>query len=894
MKQSIVVLSLVSSNIPEEQCHFAALRVEKGHTPRYLIFSLAKDWVDVDKYSSKIEEIFKDSVVFVFDKSTVSLFKKLFGIKLKSKKFIDVRELLILFYPSLSQYGLQELSTKIEMKKKLSYFSPAHQEVRFIWGVLKNCWLIGLNSDLGLISRLEEYTKGLSCEQFVGFLKKEIIKKFPDRPISTALYPKETGINLFAENSEVQAEGSLVTADEVINCFQEGGLLSKNFPGYEQRALQATMAEAIIKGFTESQDIIIEAGTGTGKSLAYLIPALWWAKKERKKVIVATHTITLQEQLFYKDLPFLQKILPFKFKTALLKGKSNYICLKSFNLDNLNDESSPNERLAYTGVFSWIRETLTGDFSEISYLQRISFIGRKYGADNPYCQPGECQFAGQCYLLKARRKAEDADLIVINHSLLLADIKTNHRILPEYSDLIIDEAHNLYQTALKQLGFEISFEQIRRTLENLVMGRGSLLYLAKKNKPFWLEVYPAVNWTEFYINLERIAGCCDQVTDQAKELFNLCQEILAGRLNIRLDESKQGRSVFSAFLIIVENLLFKLKDLIEVLNKLNSCLVLESEQLESIKFEILKNKNDFTQITDGLKDILTNDEDTRVTYLEKSGVIYLKNTFVDIVEILRKKVFSKNNSTILTSATLTVAEKFDYFARDIGVENYHSLKLESPFDYDKQMLFCVVNDIQVNQFAEEVLAAKAACFIKRIAEVMDGRTLVLFTSHRYLRLVHEQLMQTLLDSDLSILGQGIDGTREALLQEFRKNKQSILLGTSSFWEGIDIPGESLRCVIMTKLPFWPPDSPILEAKARLLESQGQDPFNDLHLPEAIIRFKQGFGRLIRTKNDKGVVILLDNRIIKKYYGRSFIKSLPILSYFQGNSEKVIVQVGNWV
>lgn len=894
---SIVVLSLIPPKMPKEEWDFAALKIEKGAAPRYFIFSLDQGYDganDLEKYNLLMDDFLSDSFVFVFETGTVTLFDQLFRNKVSSKQFIEVRELLILCCPSLSQYGLQDLSAKINFGKRFLPRSPAHQEVRLIWEVLKFCWTKALNLDVGYLSNLEEYAKGLNSEPLIGFLKKEIVKQYPDRPIRTGLDTKEESGTLFAERPENEPDAVPISGEWVGNCFRQGGLLSKSFSGYEDRTAQATMAEAIIKGFVESRDVLIEAGTGTGKSLAYLIPAIWWAKKEKKRVIVASHTITLQEQLFFKDLPLLHKILPFQFKKALLKGKNNYLCLKSFYQDRPNEECSLKERLVKAGILSWIRETSTGDFSEIPFLQNVNLIWKKYGADNPYCQPAECQFARRCYLLKIRKKAEDADLIVINHSLLLADIKTNHKILPEYSDLIVDEAHNIYQTALKQLGFEISLEQAIRLIDNITGGKGGLVPILKRNRPFWAEVYPTVNWTEFYNHLEKVSPFCTEITEQFKELFRMCQEVVGGRLNIRIDESKLGTTVFSAFMIMLENLVNRLTELTDVLSRLHSSLALEGEQMESVRYEILKNKNDLAQIIDGLKAIASKEEGNRVTYLEKSNVIYLKNTYIDIVGILQERVFSKNNSTVLTSATLTVADKFDYFARDIGVKEYLSLKLDSPFDYERQMLFCIVKDLQVKQWSEEILAVKAASFIKRIAEVMGGRTLVLFTSHRYLRLVHAQLQHDVLDSGLNVLAQGIDGTREVLLQDFMKNKHSLLLGTSSFWEGIDIPGDSLRCVIMTKLPFWPPDSPILEAKAQLLESQGYDPFQDLHLPEAIIRFKQGFGRLIRTKEDKGVVILLDDRILKKYYGKSFLKSLPILSYYQGSPENVLKQVGHWV
>lgn len=898
MKLPIVIISIESSIVLSERWHFVALIIKEGCIPKYYSFSMDGECSDIENlriYISELKEFLQDSGLFVFDIRLIPFLNKILEINLISSEIIDMKELVTIFYPFSSNQSLEELSTKIGAKIKNRYISTAHKEVRLTWEVLKSCWNKGLNSELGYINKLEELTKGLACEQFIGFLKKEIIKQYPDRPINQdqGICLIGSGPNLFGVDTENFHEKINFSSRWVTDCFKEGGLLSDYFPGYESRTSQIIMAEAIISGFTECKDTIIEAGTGTGKSIAYLIPALWWSKKNSKKVVVATHTINLQEQLFNKDLPFLQKILPFNFKIQLLKGKSNYICLKSLHHDKEISELNAKERLAYVGLYSWSRETLTGDIGEISHLENLNLIWSKYGADNPYCEPGECQFTKQCHMLRARKKAEEADLIVINHSLLLADIKTNNKVLPEYNNLIVDEAHNIYQTALKQLGFEVNLEKILRITESLISGKGSLIYTLKKNKTIWSTIFPLVYWEDFYNNTEKVLVSSHEVVDQSKELFGLCQSVLAERINLRIDENKISQTVFNAIKIAIENLISRLKNLNEILNKLSFSLTLENEQFENVKSEINRIKSNISQIIDGLNEIVVNKED-RVTYLEKGRNIYLKNTCINIAEILKEKIFNRKESTILTSATLSVANSFEYFAGDIGLENYCSIKLDSPFDFNSQMLLCVVNDMPVNQLSESVLAAKAASFIKEIVETMNGRTLVLFTSHRYLRLVYNELQRHLADSNFKLFAQGIHGTRDILLKNFIKNKKSILLGSNSFWEGIDIPGDSLKCVIMTKLPFWPPDTPIVEAKAKLLENQGRDPFKELHLPEAIIRFKQGFGRLIRTKEDKGVVILLDDRVINKYYGKFFLKSLPIISYYEGSAENVLTQTSYWV
>lgn len=894
MNESISIVSFVPSKGFGDRAYFAAMKITQGKIPQYFYSSVEAngDYKHFIELGHRVKSLLNQSTIFVFNNAN-GILNKFSGIEMDVTEVIDVKDLLTIFYPSLSNSNLEELCSKVGVNRKGIRQSPAKKEVRLLWELLKNLWNKGLEFDLSYINTLEEYCKGLSFARYLGLLKKEIIKQFPDKPIQLGMKLNGNDLDLFTDK-DIERDNFSIPPDWVKNCFEQDGLLANNFPGFETRSSQGVMADAIIEGFTGSTNIIIEAGTGTGKSIAYLIPALWWAKKNKNRVVIATHTINLQDQLYNKDIPFLQKILPFDFRSALLKGKNNYICLKNLNQNRMIEELSTQERIAIVGLYTWTRETISGDISEMSFLPNFSSLWSKFGGDNGYCQPGDCSFTKDCFLFRARKKAEEADIIIVNHSLLFADIKTNNKIIPEYSNLIIDEAHNIYQTALKQLGFEISSEHIVRIIENILGSKGSLVSILKKNRPYWSEIFPIINWEDFYKLLDQLPEICDGIMEQSKELFGLCQGLLADRINIRVNEMKIGKNAFDFLTVSIENLTFRLRNLVEVLSRLYSLLTLENEHLENIRYEINRIKNEINQILEGLNRIITTNDETRVTYIEKSGILYLKDTSVDITGILKEKIFDLKRSTILTSATLTVDNSFEYFARDIGLDRYKSLSLNSPFDFDSQMLFCIVNDIPMSKGIEDTLVDKVSKFIKQVGETMNGRTLVLFTSHRFLRQVYHLLHEQLVDSDLNILAQGMNGTRESLLKDFMNNSRGILLGTNSFWEGIDIPGDDLRCVIMTKLPFWPPDTPILEAKANLIETQGGDSFKHLHLPEAVIRFKQGFGRLIRSKNDSGVVILLDERILNKKYGKTFIKSLPILSYFQGSSEKVISQVKRWV
>jgi len=885
LEHGIAVLSLVSPKIPGEKWHFAYLRIKDSVRPSYCLISAATISELAQKTEdSNINTLLRDSLVFVYDKATISQLSSL-RIELNKLEIIFVNELLALFYPIYKPEDLEDISQRLQIRQK-PFCTPAQKKVRVLWEIVKRCWQKGLNEDLGFINRLQELTKGLSCHIFLKLLEKEIIKRFPDRPITTEPYSNMLD-NLFEEEEKQGDENVPISSEWAELSFRPGGLLSKSFPGYEPREMQTIMAQAIVDSFVRSQNLVVEAGTGTGKSIAYLIPAIWWAKRNKKRVVIATHTINLQEQLCKKDLPFLHNILPFGFKQVLLKGKNNYVCLQALNYEKAIADFSDLERFIYAAMLSWVRETDSGDLAEIEAFQNMSSFWRKYGADNPDCRPSECRLAERCFMLRARRKAENADIVIINHSLLLADIKTNYSILPEYEDLIIDEAHNLYPTALKQFGFEITREKICKLMENIAGNKGSLVAVLKKDLPLWTEIFPEGNWSELFQVLDQMTIQGKRIQSHATELFEFLQSIIGERVNLRLCRTKLGDQVYKAFIVMLENLSSTLMEIKQNLTKTYACLSADMKQLEIYRLEVGRINNEVGQIIDGLELIVAGEDDNRITYLEKSNVVYLKNTAIDIAGVLREKIFQKNNSTILTSATLTVAGQFDYFAQELGLENYKALKLDSPFNYERQMMFCIVDDLPILQTPENVLAQKTAYFIAGISKSLHGRTLVLFTSHRYLRLVDHYLRQELRNSPLRILAQGLDGSRGTLLQDFIRNNRSILLGTSSFWEGVDIPGDNLSCVIMTRLPFWPPDSPIYEAKARLYAEKGKDPFYELYLPEAIIRFKQGFGRLIRTKDDKGTVILLDDRIITKQYGQHFLKSLPVSRHFCGSSEEII-------
>lgn len=886
---------MLEPNIKDSLSEIVILKVIDGQEPEVLTIEFGKYLNDhSNSYKDDILKFIGEDYVFVYDLKRSATLKNLLQEDFSLLVYIDVCELLTIFYPSLGNNQLKKVIRILDIDEEADDCSEKYREVKLICSIIQKCWYKGLNMDLGHLHKLEEAAKCLSSQLFIRSIRKEVEKNYVEGIYKPGPNLAD-GINLFKKEPENRQQEIELNSEWVVDTFRGNGLLSEKLPGFEVRSSQILMVEAILKGFTESVNTIIEAGTGTGKSISYLIPALWWSRKHRQRVVVATHTINLQEQLFFKDLPFLEKILPFSFKAQLLKGKGNYLCLKEFYREKWKNElKTKEENLVYASILTWIKETLTGDLSEIAALKDFYFLKNKFGAEGIDCQPRECYYAKECFLLKARKLADEADLVIVNHSLLLADIKANHKVIPEYNYLIIDEAHNLYHAALKQLSFELSLEKIITPINKLLTDKGSTILYLKKNLPLWSEVFSLIKWEDILKALNDLTIEGNELIIKSKELFIQFSNILEGCNTQSINQKYLDDNTNNALKIMIENLLFQLNSITDILSKMTSCFSLGNEQFLDFINEINKIKNEFADISLGLKAICSAKEEDRVTYLEKSTNIFLKSVRVDIASILKEKIFDLKYCTILTSATLTIEDSFEFIARDIGLEKYNSLKLDTVFDFNKQMLLTIVNDIPISRLSEEALVKKSANFIGRVVEILAGRTLVLFTSYRHLRLVSKELKPYLINYNIRTYVQGVDGTREQILREFTNDSKSVLLGTNSFWEGIDLPGENLKCVIITRLPFWPPDNPIIEAKANLLAQEGRKPFEELHLPEAIIRFKQGFGRLIRNKSDNGVVIILDDRLVTKSYGNRFLKSLPISSYFQGNSHEVLNQVRGWI
>ncbi|HWQ89194.1 MAG TPA: helicase C-terminal domain-containing protein [Desulfitobacteriaceae bacterium] len=920
MKETIVIFDLETTGLDlyyDEILEFGAWRIEEGKKPVSLQF-LVCPRQEVTNRVLKLTGIIREELacagtleehreeIFNFFQDAVLVGHNIeFDLRFLQRglrcdfnqEYWDTLELARIFFPALGHYRLSVLAEKLDLALPDDFsFHRALTDAWITWKLLEACWHKGKEYDLSFYDQAKRLLEGWKGAKFLALLHQEITRSFPERLIYTDVVTRPGEEGLFVENvfqDEVPTE-----AEWVLRSFSSGGILQEILSGYESRLGQIRMAESVVEGLTNSQHIVVEAGTGTGKSFAYLLPALWWARKTGQKVVVATHTIPLQEQLYQKDLPVLAQILPFSFRSVILKGKGNYCCLKKWAGTQANpSELSTQDRLAALSVLSWLRETETGDLQELPQTDIIQKIRFKISAETENCDHQRCPRAGICFLFRARKRAENADLVIVNHSLLFSDLKTDYKVLPEYRYLVVDEAHHLHSSALEQLGSEMSLDKVERLLEKVYRPQGQCFYLSfKLRQGYYAALVTSAAWDVFTQKLEEIPKECEAVLEQVRELFLFFAKILNKQQTLRLIKAFKQENWWSALAIQAENLMGRLSQLVFSLEGLNKVLAAEdTDELDSLRRELAGYQRDLEGFKETLSFLLNIEDIMRVTWLEYKSVICLKSSFVDVSQILNDKVFSRLNSAILTSATLSIAGSFRHYLQEVGLpKSTLALQVASPFDFGEQMSLYVVKDLWKSQEAEGIIAAKIAEFVAEIAQHLRGRTLVLFTSHRLLQAAYIPLLRHLEKSDLNLLAQGIDGGRSTILGEFLRNPGSVLLGATSFWEGIDIPGQALSCVILVKLPFWPPSLPLIEARSELLQSQGRNPFWEFMLPEAVIKFKQGFGRLIRSKTDRGFVILLDDRVISKRYGSMFLSSLPLETHRRGDGKQVLEKIETWI
>lgn len=696
---------------------------------------------------------------------------------------------------------------------------------------------------------------------------------------------------------------------DVTAILQPGGPFFDSFPEYEHRPEQVEMLRSTAEAISDSRHLLIEAGTGIGKSLAYLIPAALWAIKNERHVVISTNTINLQDQLISKDIPGLQTALDLDLRASVLKGRGNYLCPHHVEILRKGGPKNNLEIRVLGKILVWLEKSISGDRGEINLNgPREDRVWHRLSAESEDCSTENClkRTGGRCPFYQARQASHSAHLIIVNHALLLADVATGNRILPEYDTLIVDEAQHLESATTNALSFYASQANIRRSLNALGdEKKGALGWLSSYGK----DALTPADFASLQTLIETISKKAFKVESRMDEFFQALDTFLEhqrggkpiGRYTQRerILDSTRTQPDWSDVEIAWEQGRNSLNDLLESLQKLWEAIremILrapeDEPQIESVLGDMREVYGELYELFENL-DALVFDPDSNMIYWAEvtpnQKHISVKAAPLHIGELMEKHIWYEKRAVVLTSATLTTTGNFDYIRNRLQAIDAEEMTLGSPFDYQTAALLYLVNDIPEPTDYRGHQTALNQCLIPLCKET-GGRTLVLFTSYTQLHKTAEAITSPLAQEGIIVYEQGSGPSPHTLLKNFQESDQAVLLGTRAFWEGVDIPGKDLSVLVIAKLPFDVPSDPIVSARSETF----QDPFSEYMLPEAILGFRQGFGRLIRSKQDLGIVVSMDRRLLTKTYGPLFINSLPPCTIQEGPLHKTPEVAARWL
>jgi ATP-dependent DNA helicase DinG len=694
--------------------------------------------------------------------------------------------------------------------------------------------------------------------------------------------------------------------DEAAATLEFGGAFARKFPNFEYRPQQVEMLRAVGGAFCQGRHLLVEAGTGTGKSMAYLIPAALWAMKNNTRVVISTNTINLQDQLINKDIPDMVSTLGIDLRAAVLKGRANYLCPRRIDNIRRRGPADADEMRVLAKVMVWLQNTRTGDRVEINLNGPVEReVWMRICAEDEGCSTENCtkRTGGNCPFNRARQAAQGAHLLIVNHALLLADVATGNRVLPEYDYLIIDEAHHLEEATTNALSFHITQSDVDRTVRELggpragVMGWMLDILQPVLSPPDYAGADHLVQrTTDLAFNFDSLARSFfdsvlgfinDQRSGKAGGMYAYQERILpATRTQPAWTDVEIAWDEASRTLVpMLENMELLLRGLSELANDPPP----EAEEVYNQLGNIHRRLSEFNE---NINAMVFKPAPDRIYWAEvhpNYNRLSLHAAPLHIGPLMEQYLWNTKTSVVLTSATLTAAGEFDYLRGRLLAETAYELALGSPFDYETAALVYVVDDIPEPSDRYGHQRAVETGLIQ-LALAAGGRTLALFTSYEQLKRTSQSIGPVLARSDIRVFEQGEGASSSALLETFRTTERAILLGTRAFWEGVDVPGDALSVLAIVKLPFDVPTDPIIAARSETFE----DPFNQYSMPEAILRFRQGFGRLIRTQQDRGVVAILDKRILTKRYGQAFLDSLPSTTVKRGSLANLPRAAARWL
>ncbi|NWG06813.1 MAG: DEAD/DEAH box helicase family protein [Chloroflexi bacterium] len=817
---------------------------------------------------------------------------------------IDTYELAAVLMPTASRYNLGALG------KQLGILLPAtHRaldDARVTMVAFNKLFETARELPLDLVAEIVRLSEPLEWD--AGWIFQEVLRIRAKEGIQAKKTKKKEALHFDdsrfppLDNPE---NPSPLNADEVASILEYGGPFSQYFESFEQRPEQIGMIRAVTNALSHGSHLMVEAGTGVGKSFAYLVPAALFATQNNTRVVVSTNTINLQDQLIQRDLPNLSQALNLDFRFAVLKGRSNYLCPR--RLENLRHFGPRNadEMRVLAKVMVWQLDNASGDRSEINLTGPIEReVWTRISAEDDACTTETCikRTGGACPFHRAKTASQSAHVLVVNHALLLSDVATGSKVLPEYSRLIIDEGHHLEAATTNALSFKLSQFDMDRMMKEIGGSNAGVLgrILGETNE--------TIRPSDLGLLQQKVSRATDmafRIEQLNREFFNVLGEFA------RLQREGQPPTTYAwqarvlpatrtlpgwdevemAWDSTDETLKLLLNELSEIYKAAADLYADGHENLEDVIGDLGNVARRLTEAEANITGMISKPVNGMVYWIEvqpNGNRLSLNAAPLSVAELVEKYLWHEKRSVILTSATLTAHGEFQYLRNTLGADEAEEMQLGSPYDYESAALLYIANDIpEPNVNGYQQLLDRT---IINTAKATGGRMLVLFTSYAALKKTSQAITGPLARDEIYVYEQGDGASPNALLESFKATDRAVLLGTKSFWEGVDVPGDSLSVVVITKLPFDVPTDPLIAARSEMYE----DSFNQYYLPEAILKFRQGFGRLIRTASDRGIVAILDRRVLTKQYGRLFLESLPQCTARQGPAANLPREAGKWL
>jgi len=849
----------------------------------------------LSKILPDLEMFFGDSPVVAHNTAFDVTFMQKYGL-LKDNMAIDTYELASIVIPTAARYNLNSLTTSlgIELENAHRALDDAIAASFLYWELWKKL----LQLPHALLEEIVIASENMGWELRGIFQKasEQVATESTSVPIEV---PFEESLNDLKPLNLSDATHDPINPEVVDSVLSANGTITKVVDNYEEREQQITMSHAVTDALNHGEHVVIEAGTGTGKSLAYLIPSVLWATQNSQRVVISTHTINLQDQLIKNDIPLVKQAVGQEFHASVMKGRGNYLCPRRLETMRRRTPANLDELRTMAKVLVWMQDSKSGDKGEITLRAGEWSIWSRLSAQDEGCTTHRCATSmnGICPYYKARKSAEAAHIVIANHALLIADAQMENRVLPEYYNLIVDEAHQLEDAITSGLSVRIDQSLIlNRLIELGSPGSGVLgdfLASARNNIPD-----KALMKLEAFI--QNISEALELMRLNTRNYFQVLHDFV---LNTKKHIGYQLRIVNShrdsGSFVNVQTAWRQLSEFFDAVTEATYHL---SEALTRYEKYDIPNFSDYTNGIHAHRQFLidirryleqfTHDPDPNAIYsvAPRDTADYLRIHIapLHVGPMMEEYLNQRKESIILTSATLRTQGNFDHMKERLYTDNYKTMALGSPFNYKESTLVYVPDDIpEPNRPGYQKMLERG---IIELAAALDGRVMVLFTSYSHLRETSKGITPRLTLGNISVYDQSFGTSRESLLESFKSTEKAVLMGTRSFWQGIDIPGDDLSAVVIVRLPFSVPSDPIFASRSEVYN----DPFKQYAIPDTILRFRQGFGRLIRSQSDRGVVAIFDSRILTKSYGNSFLESLPDCTLQYGALENLSRIAVEWI